>query len=242
MLKFVVVVATILLLTGCASSYVTPGGPVDLGNVENNIMKEILDRKPTANFPSNIAFTRIQQSGYNSYSNQGYGSGRFSVITNRDITSEDDLKRISQLDEISNLVPLSKILIPQNISGLEDIRIAAAKLHADILMVYTFDTDFTVGPKRFQTSDLISLGFFNNKIVRVQTTASAAFYDVKTGFLYGVAEATEEKSKVSDLWGSITIVDAMRIDTEKLAFNSLLPEIEKTWLGIAREYKNRSNT
>lgn len=237
MVKLLMALMTVILLIGCASSYVTPGGHVNLSNVQDGDIKDIYELKPTAKFPSNIAFTRIQQSGYNSYSNQGYGSGRFSVITNLEVELENDFDRFKQLDNIAALVPMSKILIPRDISGLRDIRLAAAKLHADVLMVYTFDTSFKVGPKQFQTSDIISLGFLNNKDVKVQTTASAAFYDAKTGYLYGLAEATEDKSQVSDLWGSSSIVDKLRIETEQLAFTSLISEIEKTWHAIVKQYK-----
>lgn len=242
MVKIIATFTTILLLTGCASSYVTPGGHVNLSDVQDGEIKDIYELKPTAKFPSNIAFTRIQQSGYNSYSSQGYGTGRFSVVTNREVASDSDLERITQLSDVAALVPLSKILIPKNITGLRDIRLAAAKLHADVLMVYTFDTTFKVGPKKFQTSDIISLGFFDNKEVKVQTTASAAFYDAKTGYLYGLAEATEDKSQISDLWGSNSIVDELRKETEKIAFTSLISEIENTWNAIVKEYKGNSST
>jgi len=240
MARMLATITIIILLSGCANSYVTPGGQVNLANVQDAEIKDIYELKPTAHFPAYIAFTRIQQSGYSSYSNQGYGEGSFSVITNREIESDDDIERIKKLDNVAGITPLSKVIIPDHISGLRDLRLAAAKLHADILMVYTFDTTFKVGPKKFQASDIISLGLLNNKEVKVFSTASAAFYDAKTGYLYGIAEATESRSQMSDLWESGSVVDKLRKQTEKMAFTSLIPEIEKTWEAIVKRYKGNN--
>ena len=106
-------------------------------------------------------------------------------------------------------------------------------------MVYTFDTGFKVGPEKFQASDVITLGFLKNKEVKVFSTASAAFYDARTGYLYGLAEATESRSEMSDLWESGSVVDKLRKEAEKQAFSSLVPEIQKTWEGIVNRYKPR---
>ena len=240
MARLLAILSICIFISSCASSYVTPGGNVNLSNIQDTGIKEIYELKPTAKFPAHIVFTRIQQSGYSSYSNRGYGSGSFSVITNREIESDTDIERIRNLDNVNGIAPLSKVIIPSNITGLRDLRVAAAKLHADILMVYTFDTTFKVGPKKFQASDIISLGFLENKEVKVFSTASAAFYDAKTGYLYGLAEATETKSQMSDLWESSATVDKLRKEAEKAAFTSLVPEIERTWGAIVKQYASKN--
>lgn len=241
MAKLFTILVIFIFLAGCASSYVTPGGHVVLSSIQDSDIKNIYKTKPSAKFPAYIAFTRIQESGYSSYSSHSYGSGRFSVLTNREIESDHDIERIQKLPGVAGITPLGKIIIPGNISGLKDLRIAAAKLHADILMVYAFDTNFKVGPKKFQASDIISLGFLDNKEVIVFSTASAAFYDAKTGYLYGLAEATERKSQMSDLWDSSSVVDKLRKEAEKSAFSSLIPQIEKTWDGIVKRYNAESH-
>ena len=240
MARILAILLILIFISSCASSYVTPGGYVNLSKVQDTEIKETYELKPTANFPAYIAFTRIQESGYSSYSNRGYGSGSFSVITNREVESDSDIERIQNLDNVAGITPLSKVIIPADITGLRDIRLAAAKLHADILMVYTFDTTFKIGPKKFQTSDIISLGLLDNKEVKVFSTASVAFYDAKTGYLYGLAEATETKSQISDLWDSSSTVDKLRKDAEKEAFTSLVPQIERTWEVIVKRYSGNN--
>jgi len=228
---------SVVVLSGCASSYVTPGGHVDLSNVPDNDIKKIYEQKPTASFPANLAYTRVQETGYSNYSSQAYGSGSFSVITTRDIESDEDIARLAGLPDIEGITPLSKIIIPAKLSGLRDLRLSAAKLHADILLVYTLDTTFTVGKKSFAPMELISFGSMDNKEVRVTATASAAFYDAKTEYLYGLAEATQQEIGHSDIWNNSKVVDDLRKLAEKKAFHNLVPEIENTWDKITTKYK-----
>lgn len=238
MYKFIgFVFISILCLSGCASSYVTPGGNVDLSSVPDSDIKKVYEQKPTANFPTTIAYTRIQESGYSNYSAQAYGSGSFSVISTRDIESDEDIAHLSGLPDIEGITPLSKIIIPVKLSGLRDLRLAAAKLHAEILLVYTLDTTFSVGQKSFGPMEVISLGLMDNKEVKVTTTASAAFYDAKTEYLYGLAEATHQEIGQSDIWNNSKVVDDLRKLAEREAFHSLVPEIEKTWNKITSKYK-----
>ncbi len=68
------------------------------------------------------------------------------------------------------------------------------------------------------------------------TTASAAFFDVRTEFLYGLAEASARESRYASVWGSSDAVDELRVATERKAFEALVPEIEKAWSGIVDEH------
>jgi hypothetical protein len=88
---------------------------------------------------------------------------------------------------------------------------------------------------------VISLGFLKNKEVTVTTTVSAAFFDVRTEYLYGLSEATARESKNSSVWGTSDAVDDMRISTERAAFEKLIPELEKTWSGIVAQYSGKKN-
>ena len=74
------------------------------------------------------------------------------------------------------------------------------------------------------------------KEVKVRTTSSAALFDVQTEYLYGLAEATEEVEKKSNIWKENQDVDQLRLDSEKKSFEKLSKEIEKIWDGIYQEY------
>src|SRR5262245_23840059 len=91
---------------GCASSYVTPGRGADLNGLVPGEQSEkaiadgkryatdgsiqiSLDKKPLATFPTAVAVVRIQAPGYTSRTSEGWGFGRYSVVTTRDIEKQD---------------------------------------------------------------------------------------------------------------------------------------------------------
>jgi hypothetical protein len=66
----------------------------------------------------------------------------------------------------------------------------------------------------------------------VSTTASAVLVDVRTGFVYGVAEGTASERQTTNAWNSVNAVDQGRLSTENDAFDELVRELERTWKNI----------
>lgn len=232
--------AVLLLVTGCAS-YTTPGGSVQISQLADADINELLAKQPAASFPVNIAIARIQAPQYYSYGVSSFGNGRYSVVTTRQVESDADFERLSNLQQVAGIAPLNKILLPENLDSIKSLREAAARLKTDILIIYTFDTSFHIGGQSYAPLNVISLGFLKNKQVTVTTTVSAAFFDVRTEYLYGLSEATAEQSRNSSMWSTSADVDDMRISTEKEGFKKLIPEIEKTWSGIIKHYAKTSS-
>ncbi|WP_333609576.1 hypothetical protein [Arsukibacterium sp.] len=152
--------------------------------------------------------------------------------------SQSDFDKLLALPQLQGIAPLNSILLPENLDSIKSLREAAARLKADILVIYTFNTSFHVAGQRYAPLNVISLGFLKNKEVSVTTTVSAAFFDVRTEYLYGLSEATDTKNKHSSIWSSSADVDDLRLATEKQAFAKLIPELEKTWAGIVKHYSN----
>ena len=233
------VLAFLCTLSGCAS-YTTPGGSVQLSQLADSDINELMSKKPAASFPANISVARVQAPGYQSYKVNSFGTGRYSVITTREVESDEDFSRLSKLPQLAGIAPLNRILLPVDLDSVKALREASARLKADILLIYTFDTTFHAGEQKFAPLNVISLGFLKNKQVTVTTTVSAAFFDVRTEYLYGLSEATAQEVKAASVWSTSDAVDDLRINTEKAAFQKLVPEIEKTWLGIVSQYSNNS--
>lgn len=223
------------LLTGCAS-YITPGGSVELNKLTDASIHKIMSAQPAANFPANISTARVQAPNYTSYRLASFGTGRYSVVTTREVESEEDFKRLSELPMVVGIAPLNRILLPTKLDTIKALREGAARLKADILLVYTFDTTFHAGQQHYAPLNAIALGFLNNKEITVTTTVSAAFFDVRTEYLYGLAEATAKQSQFASVWSTQSAVDDLRVLTEKQAFVKLMPEIEKSWTGIIGQY------
>ena len=226
-----------LTVTSCAVKYVTPGGGVNLQAINEQSIKDRYETKPASPFPVRLAIVRIQQSGYYSHGNESYGSGKFSVVTTRDIEDDAHFDKLASLPDVAGLTTLNRLLLPSRLTGIKDLRNAAATLHADMLLAYTLDTSFRVKGRSLGPLSLISLGFLPNKEAFVTTTASAVVFDVRTGYVYGMAEQSHKTSHIASMWSTRQAIDNARLETEKASFDKLVDGFSDVWTGIVKEYK-----
>src|SRR5262249_41447872 len=93
-----------LCASGCAT-YTTPGAGVTLESLANADVDiaELLKLEPAARFPARMTVARVQASGYYSHSNGCYGSGRYCVVTTRDIEPEAAFERLSKMPQVAGL-------------------------------------------------------------------------------------------------------------------------------------------
>jgi len=238
---------TAVVFSGCGMSYVTPGAgaeplalaETDLSQLTDTDIQEILDRKPASPFPAIMAYVRLQSPGYRSYSYHSYGHGRYSVVPTRDIETDDDFKKLANLPMISDVAPLSRALIPQNLNSHKQLRLSAAQLHADLLLVYTLDTVFRIKDHDIGPLGIISLGFLPNREARITTTASAVLFDVRTAYVYGLVEATEYEKQMASTWTAYEAVEDARKKAERKAFEKLLDEFPLVWKKIVEKYATK---
>jgi hypothetical protein len=231
--SFLPAFALAVLLTGCKSTYITPSGrPVDLSVIASHSMQESFAAKPAAGFPAGIAAVRVQASLYRDFytDREGgvYGHGRYSVIFAKEVEDDSDFERIGKLPQVGGVVTLSSLLLPQNLESDRELREAAARLKADMVLLYTFDTSFHNNDSSVAL-DMVSLGFFPDRKVSVHVMASALVMDTRTGFIYAALEANEKRQLLSNVWESDASADRARLDAEKAAFKSLIGEFEKSW-------------
>jgi len=222
-----------VFLSACAT-YQTPGSGVNVGNLSkaDTDITEIMKREPASPFPARIAVARAQTSGYYSRNNQCYGKGSYCVVSTRDVETEHDFERLGGLPMVAGIAAMSRILLPEQLNSIKDLRVAAATLKADMLLVYSLDTRFNVESTDIGPLALISLGFLPNKKAQVSTTASAALFDVRTSFVYGAVEATAKDQQRATVWSSEEAIDSARLKTEAASFQQLLGEFEKLWKGV----------
>ncbi len=227
-----------LQLVACAGTYVTPGAPVNLGTLArtDGDIATALQREPTASFPAHLAVARVQSAGYAVRGNQCLGQGDYCLVAARDVETDADLARISALPAVAAVAPLNILVLPSRMTSVRDLRLGAATLKCDILLVYTFNTRFNIDSVDIGPLALISLGFLPNQKARVTTTASAALFDVRTGFVYGLAESTSTEEQRASVWSSNSAIDSARASTEAAAFHGMVAQIEKTWGGIVAEH------
>jgi len=238
----------IILLAGGCSHYATPKRGVDLKMVEGisynpsapsgtETPADVVsaEPQPTAKFPVNLAIVRIQEPGYLTFTAESYGTGQFSVVTVRDVETEEDFEQILDQTDIAQIVTLNRLLLPKHFGGYQDLRLAADKLHADMILIYTIDTAFY---DRNSSTPLtvITLGLSPTVQIKVVTTISGILMDTKTGYIYGALEVTDRKDKSSSALSTKDACDALRVQTERGAFDKFLGEFELTWRAVRKEY------
>ncbi len=230
------IVVSVLLLQGCASTYTTPAAGVSIPALTDDDIDVLMQVEPASPFPARVAVARIQASGYSSDTNYGYGSGAYSVLTTRDIEEEADFERLARLPMLTNVTPLNRILLPTELNSLKDLRRSAARLKTDLILVYSVDTAFHVEGTPLGPLSLISLGFIPNKKAYISSTTSGALIDVRTGYVYGVTEATEREQQSHTIWNSTDAIDKARVASEKASFQSFLTGFEELWKNTVEQY------
>lgn len=83
----------------------------------------------------------------------------------------------------------------------------------------------------------MTLGFGPTIDVRVITTVSALLLDTQTGFIYATFEETAREQATSSAVGSKNACDAMRLKTERKAFEAFLAEFETLWPRIVEAHR-----
>lgn len=227
-----------MLLSGCAATYTTPGAGMNLQNLakaDTNIA-DLMKAEPAAVFPARIAVARVQASGYYSHGNDCYGRGSYCVVTTRDVEPADSYDRLSKLPFVSAVALMNRMLLPGELKSARDLREAAATLKTDLLLVYSLDTAFRIENTDVGPLGLITLGFLPTRNAKVTSTASAALFDVRTGFVYGVAEASASEAQRGTFWSDSEAVDSARKKAEANAYLKLLGEVEKFWLDVLKTH------
>jgi hypothetical protein len=228
-------VLLLAFVSGCAH-YQTPGGGVSIPAITDYDVADIMSRKPAATFPALMVVARVQASGYYSRSAYSYGTGNFSVLTTRDIETDDDFAFLASLPGVAAVGPLNRLLLPLDLRSTRDLRQAAAQLRGDIVLIYTIDTKFHSENQLVGPLQLVTLGVFASEKSSIVTTCAAVLIDVRTGFVYGVAEGTASETRRSSPWTTENAIEKARLETERAAFNSAMKEVAKVWSSVNAQY------
>lgn len=149
--------AMLMMLLGGCSHYVAPGRGADMAalgvtpetrqqQTDESIARS-LGKRPLAQFPTGIAAARVQAPGYRSETAESWGTGRYSIVTTRDVERPEQLERLEKLPMVSGIAPINRLLLGDQLNSDLELRQAAAQLHADMLLVYTIDTRFEVAER-----------------------------------------------------------------------------------------------
>lgn len=238
MKRFILAAACLALLGACATRYVTPAAGVSLAAIseKDEDIAEAFKREPAIVFPARLAIARVAAPGYHTLTAAGYGSGAFSVVTVRDIESEDAVRQIASLPKVAGVAPLTRIMLPTNLQTTRALRQSAAQLRADAILIYTLDTSFRTKSTQIGPLQTIALGMFDTENAIVTSTCSFVIVDVRTGFIYGTGETTAREAKRSNMWATQDAADKARQTAETKAFDDAIAEVAKLWTSIVLEH------
>jgi hypothetical protein len=229
------VLALSILLSACAN-YRTPGSGAALGVLTQPGTTANAGLHPAAVFPARLALVRVQDTDYATTGSHCFGTGRYCVVTVRSIESDDDIRRLQQLPQVAGLVDVPRMVLPVRLDSVDDLRAVVARLHADLLLLYTLDTRFTLDRTQLDPLAEISPGFLPNRNARVTTRTSAVLIDVPSGFVYGSVEATAWRDQNAAVWATRTAIEDERRMTEHASFERMLDKFASVWHDVLVNY------
>jgi len=253
---FCLIIPLLSLHLGCAhKSYITPNPPAsfqDLGlspqaqNLTENQRNQLTDQeirrrlaiKPLASFPAHVALARLQGGSryYNSYQNQPSAY----LISVQDERIQSQFEPLTKLQGVTGVVQLNRMLVPSNINNERQLRAGAASLHADLILLYTFDSQIETDEK-IPYAGLFTIGLFPDRSAKVTVTAYAMIVDVRSAFVYGVATGTASHNQLASAWtNSEAVKDAMR-SAEQDATANLMIDLTKLWHAIIKTHAPQLN-
>jgi hypothetical protein len=227
----------IAAITGCTSSYTLPGKGVNFKEIGITVSPKDaanLAKKSEAKFPASLIIVRLQGSRYENRSVQTYGSGSYCVVMTRDVEKPDQIDTLGHMPLVSGIDTLRKLDLPDSMENEQQLRTAALAENADLLLVYSFDDNFT-NEGNDTTAD-ITFGILNTNNFVVTTTASAVLIDARTGLVYGAVEAIAQKKGSANVYGYPAAADAVRGLTEAEAFDDLITKTKRMWNTVVKQY------
>lgn len=215
---------------GCAS-YAAPGGPAPMAALVAVENADGAPLPPTVNRPVSVNLVRVQAADYAALSADRVATGAFSVVMPTERAARP-LKTVARWPLVEKVETLRPALLPERLNTLDDLRLAAAKNLADLLIVYTVDTRFELDGRAVEPLADLPTGKAPDGNAAITSAASVVLIDVRTGFRYGSTQASARTDDLSGAWLTGTSLDRKRLDTEQLAIDALLSDAEKIWRGV----------
>lgn len=113
--------------------------------------------------------------------------------------------------------------------SLNELRLAAAKLRADVLLIYTLDTSVQLAGQRYGAAEKLGSVDEPEPDDGVISAASAVLTEVRTGYSYGAVDANAKLSGLERTEWTPRNLDQKRLLAEQQAFTALLEKSAVLW-------------
>lgn len=237
----------LLLIAGCQTYTVRPAGAdmamfglqVDPGTRKKQTDYEIADalnKAPLARFPTAIAVVRVQSAAEKSSSHGvSYGRGAYRVLLTPTVERERHLNDIARLPQVSGVVRLNRLVLGKDLRTDKELRVAAARLHADLTLIYTINTQWTKDDDA-EPLDVITFGLSGFRNITVTSTATAILVGTHNGYIYATAEVAKDKRYKDNAWRNAKQIEAVQEELEQQAFDGLVDGFIASWPEVVQAY------
>lgn len=185
------------------------------------LLARAFNAQPAIRFPATIAVA-TQDTGTREHLRALSARGKFDAV--------------KSLPGMANVIPLSSLLYNTATKPDLAMREAAARIHADAVLIVATETHATDG-RIFAPLTELSLGLFPNKRYELIATALAALVDTRTGYVYGALEQSRARSGLTMAWGSDGVMERARSAAERDAIEKLLAEFPAFWRGVVQHHQ-----
>jgi hypothetical protein len=221
---------TALLATGCTSYVNSPAVARSLKEKRAAFSDPLIARagnaRPAMHFPATIAIATADHDVRDHL---------------RALSAHGTLDRLDSLPHLARTVVISPLLVgdtdrEHNITADLRMREAAAKLHADAVLILANESQLTDGRIIAPLTEL-SLGLLPNKRYELITTSLAALVDTRTGYVYGTDEKSRARSGITMAWGSDDVIHRARKKVEREAMEKLFAGFPAFWRGVVDTHR-----
>ena len=104
-----------------------------------------------------------------------------------------------------------------------------------MLLIYTLDSASAVDHHVPELS-VLTLGLLPEGEARSTCTASAILVDAQTGYVYALAEGTDEQKRLASAWSSDAGRERARRSAEQKAFDELVVNLKERWAEVVKRF------
>lgn len=215
------------LLSACAA-YQAPGRAVELERLFSGEPETPPDGARIKQ-PAVIAYVRVQEPQYESMTIRDgsgrHGTGLYSVLAGGELQESSHLGRLSGSSGIAAVTELPASELPRGLSGAAELLGAARRKGADLLLVYTVNTNFYEVESGEQLL-VITPGMEPHHTIRISSKITAELRDVTSGARRGTLQATSELLQRGLAWQTASAIDSARLENERDALRRVGAELE----------------
>lgn len=173
--------------------------------------------------------------------NSGYGSGHFRVVADRLPSENTELALIGKLPQISEVITFNPMLIPPALNSIRDLRVLAAKLQADLLLIYTLDVVVYAEKQPTGMLDALTFDLFADQGLEAKTRTTGMLVDVRTGHIYGLLSGEGSAGQEHVPFRKVSDTDSLRQHSEQESYRQFVADFSRLWQSVLQAHASMRN-